>query len=143
MFNLFLNNQSFMGFLLGTIATSPDKRIRVAAILTMAVDLALNVMHGEQFMAVLHIGLCSLAPFISIHAMNGKPVVRYLGIGAGLALLLGAVSIVYSYRGRGLKWPICSLRASCCRASRGTWSTTMPSCSRHPGSVARIPSGVS
>jgi hypothetical protein len=58
MFNLFLNNQSFMGFLLGTIATSPDKRIRAAAILTMAVDLALNVMHGEQFMAVLHIGLC-------------------------------------------------------------------------------------
>ncbi|MFP3562231.1 hypothetical protein SB861_68260, partial [Paraburkholderia sp. SIMBA_049] len=78
---------------LGTIATSPDKRIRAAAILTMAVDLALNVMHGEQFMAVLHIGLCSLAPFIAIHAMNGKPVVRYLGIGAGLALLLGAVSI--------------------------------------------------
>ncbi|RQT05691.1 hypothetical protein DF044_01370 [Burkholderia contaminans] len=103
MFNLFLNNQSFMGFLLGTIATSSDKRIRVAAIMTMAVDLALNVMHGEQFMAVLHIGLCSLAPFISIHAMNGKPVVRYLGIGAGLALLLGAVSIVYSYRGQGLE----------------------------------------
>ncbi|HDR8930598.1 DUF6418 domain-containing protein [Burkholderia vietnamiensis] len=103
MFNLFLNNQSFMGFLLGTIATSPDKRIRAAAILTMAVDLALNVMHGEQFMAVLHIGLCSLAPFIAIHAMNGKPVVRYLGIGAGLALLLGAVSIIYSYRGQGLE----------------------------------------
>ncbi|NTZ07771.1 DUF6418 domain-containing protein [Burkholderia metallica] len=103
MFNLFLNNQSFMGFLLGTIATSSDKRIRAAAILTMAVDLVLNVMHGEQFMAVLHIGLCSLAPFISIHAMNGKPVVRYLGIGAGLALLLGAVSIVYSYRGQGLE----------------------------------------
>jgi hypothetical protein len=103
MFNLFLNNQSFMGFLMGTIATSSDKRIRVAAILTMAVDLALNVMHGEQFMAVLHIGLCSLAPFISIHAMNGKPVVRYLGIGAGLALLLGALSIFYSYRGQGLE----------------------------------------
>ncbi|MBN3831504.1 DUF6418 domain-containing protein [Burkholderia sp. Ac-20344] len=103
MFNLFLNNQSFMGFLMGTIATSSDKRIRVAAILTMAVDLALNVMHGEQFMAVLHIGLCSLAPFISIHAMNGKPVVRYLGIGAGLALLLGAASIFYSYRGQGLE----------------------------------------
>ncbi|HDR9251232.1 DUF6418 domain-containing protein [Burkholderia vietnamiensis] len=103
MFNLFLNNQSFMGFLLGTIATSPDKRIRAAAILTMAVDLALNVMHGEQFMAVLHIGLCSLAPFIAIHAMNGKPVVRYLGVGAGLALLLGAVSIIYSYRGQGLE----------------------------------------
>ena len=103
MFNLFLNNQPFMGFLLGTIATSPDKRVRVAAILTMAVDLVLEVMHGEQFMAVLHVGLCSLAPFISIHAMNGKPVVRYLGIGAGLALLLGAVSIVYSYRGQGLE----------------------------------------
>ncbi|MFJ1209286.1 DUF6418 domain-containing protein [Burkholderia pyrrocinia] len=103
MFNLFLNNQAFMGFLLGTIATSSDKRIRGAAILTMAVDLALNVMHGEQFMAVLHIGLCSLAPFIAIHAINGKPVVRYLGIGAGLALLLGAVSIVYSYRGQGLE----------------------------------------
>jgi hypothetical protein len=103
MFNLFLNNQSFMGFLMGTIATSSDKRIRAAAILTMAVDLALNVMHGEQFMAVLHIGLCSLAPFISIHAMNGKPVVRYLGIGAGLALLLGALSIFYSYRGQGLE----------------------------------------
>ncbi|WP_423368776.1 DUF6418 domain-containing protein [Burkholderia sp. LMG 32019] len=103
MFNLFLNNQTFMGFLLGTIATSSDKRIRLLAILTMAVDLGLNVLHGEQFMAVLHIGLCSLAPFIAIHAMNGKPVVRYLGIGAGLALLLGTVSIVYAYRGQGLE----------------------------------------
>lgn len=69
----------------------------------MAVDLGLNVLHGEQFMAVLHIGLCSLAPFIAIHAMNGKPVVRYLGIGAGLALLLGTVSIIYAYRGQGLE----------------------------------------
>ncbi|MDN7930315.1 DUF6418 domain-containing protein [Burkholderia metallica] len=103
MFNLFLNNQTFMGFLLGTIATSSDKRIRGLAIVTMAVDLGLNVLHGEQFMAVLHIGLCSLAPFIAIHAMNGKPVVRYLGIGAGLALLLGTVSIIYAYRGQGLE----------------------------------------
>ncbi|WP_431208638.1 DUF6418 domain-containing protein [Burkholderia cepacia] len=102
-FNLFLNNQTFMGFLLGTIATSSNKRIRWLAILTMAIDLGLNVLHGEQFMAVLHIGLCSLAPFIAIHAMNGKPVVRYLGIGAGLALLLGTVSIVYAYRGQGLE----------------------------------------
>ncbi|QVN22003.1 DUF6418 domain-containing protein [Burkholderia pyrrocinia] len=103
MFNLFLNNQTFMGFLLGTIATSYDKRIRLLAIVTMAVDLGLNVLHGEQFMAVLHIGLCSLAPFIAIHAMNGKPVVRYLGVGAGLALLLGTVSIIYAYRGQGLE----------------------------------------
>jgi hypothetical protein len=103
MFNLFLNNQTFMGFLLGTIATSSDKRIRWLAIVTMAIDLVIDVLHGEQFMAVLHIGLCSLAPFIAIHAMNGKPVVRYLGIGAVLALLLGTVSIVYAYRGQGLE----------------------------------------
>lgn len=103
MFNLFLNNQTFVGLLLGTIATNTDKRIRWLAIVTMAVDLALNVLHGEQFMAVLHIGLCTLTPFIALHAMNGKPVVRYLGIGAGLALLLGTVSIIYAYRGQGLE----------------------------------------
>ena len=59
-------------------------------------------------MAVLHIGLCSLAPFISIHAMNGKPVVRYLGIGAVATAWRRLHRLLY--RGRGLKWPICSSR---------------------------------
>jgi hypothetical protein len=40
--------------------------------------------------------------FIAIHALNGKPVVRYLGIGAMLALVLGSASVFYAYKGQGL-----------------------------------------
>jgi Family of unknown function (DUF6418) len=102
LFNLFLNNQMFLAVLLGTFCTSSNKLIRMLAILMIVADIGLEVLHGEQFMSVLNVSLCVLIPLIAIHAMNGKPVVRYLGIGAGLALLLGGASVFYAYKGQGL-----------------------------------------
>jgi hypothetical protein len=101
-FNLFLNNQTFVAVMLGTLCTASSRWVRGVA-LTMAVaDIGLDVLHGEQFMSVLGTSLAMLAPFIAIHALNGKPVVRYLGIGAFLALLLGTASVFYAYKGQGL-----------------------------------------
>jgi hypothetical protein len=65
-------------------------------------DIGLLVLHGEQFMSVLGVCISVLVPFIAVHAANGKPVVRYLGIGAGIALLLGCTSVFYAYKGQGL-----------------------------------------
>jgi hypothetical protein len=102
LFNLFLNNQTFLAILLGTLCTSPNRGVRWLSIAMIVVDLALEVLHGEQFMSVLGVSLCVLIPLIAIHGMNGKPVVRYLGMGAGLALLLGGASVFYAYKGQGL-----------------------------------------
>jgi hypothetical protein len=101
-FNLFLNNQLFVAVLLGTLCTARERWVRLLAMLMALADIGLEVLHGEQFMSVLGLSLSMLTPFIAVHAMNGKPVVRYLGIGAGLALLLGSVSVMYAYKGQGL-----------------------------------------
>jgi hypothetical protein len=102
LFNLFLNNQTFLAILLGVFCTSANRAIRWLSILMIIADVGLDVLHGEQFMSVLGVSLCVLIPLIAIHGMNGKPVVRYLGIGAGLALVLGGASVLYAYKGQGL-----------------------------------------
>jgi hypothetical protein len=102
LFNLFLNNQGFIALLLGTFITSSTRSIRWPAVLLILIDLGLEVLHGEQFMSVLNVTLAVLVPIIAINALNGKKVVRYLGIGAGLALLLGGASVFYAYKGQGL-----------------------------------------
>jgi Family of unknown function (DUF6418) len=101
-FNLFLNNQLFLAVLLGTFCTGPSRSLRWVSVCLVLVDIALEVLHGEQFMSVLDVCLCVLIPFVAIHAINGKPVVRYLGIGAVFALLLGGASVFYAYQGQGL-----------------------------------------
>ncbi|EEA01523.1 conserved hypothetical protein [Burkholderia sp. H160] len=101
-FNLFLNNQLFVAVLLGTLWTAATRWVRWLALSMSAVDIALVVLHGEQFMSVLGLSLSMLSPFIAIHAMNGKPVKRYLALGAVLALLLGSVSVFYAYRVQSL-----------------------------------------
>lgn len=102
LFNLFLNNQTFVAVLLGTFCTSSNKTVRWVSVGLIVADLVLEALHGEQFMAVLHVCLTFLIPFIAIHAMNGKPVMRYLGIGSVIALVIGSVSVFYAYRGQGL-----------------------------------------
>jgi Family of unknown function (DUF6418) len=102
LFNLFLNNQLFLAVLLGTFCTGPSRSLRCLSIFMIVVDIGLEVLHGEQFMSVLDVCLCVLIPFVAIHAINGKPVVRYLGIGAAFALLLGGASVFYAYKGQGL-----------------------------------------
>lgn len=102
LFNLFLNNQTFVAVLLGTFCTSTNKTVRWVSVGMIVADLVLEALHGEQFMAVLHVCLTFLIPFIAIHAMNGKPVMRYLGIGSVIALVIGSVSVFYAYRGQGL-----------------------------------------
>ncbi|WP_260433517.1 DUF6418 domain-containing protein [Burkholderia sp. Bp8998] len=102
LFNLFLNNQTFVAVLLGTFCTSSNRTVRWVSIFMIVADLGLEALHGEQFMSVLHVCLTMLIPFIAIHAMNGRPVLRYLGIGAGIALLMGSVSVFYAYKGQGL-----------------------------------------
>ncbi|WP_277182825.1 DUF6418 domain-containing protein [Caballeronia sp. BR00000012568055] len=101
-FNLFLNNQTFVAVMLGTLCTASNRWVRAIALVMAVADIGLDVLHGEQFMSVLGTSLAMLAPFIAIHALNGKPVVRYLGIGALLALVLGTASVFYAYKGQGL-----------------------------------------
>lgn len=102
LFNLFLNNQTFVAVLLGTFCTSSNRVVRWVSVVLIVADLVLEALHGEQFMAVLHVCLTFLIPFIAIHAINGKPVMRYLGIGSVVALVIGSVSVFYAYRGQGL-----------------------------------------
>ncbi|MPV67283.1 DUF6418 domain-containing protein [Burkholderia sp. BE17] len=102
LFNLFLNNQTFVAVLLGTFCTSSNRIVRWVSVFMIVADLVLEALHGEQFMAVLHVCLTFLIPFIAIHAMNGKPVMRYLGIGSAIALAIGSVSVFYAYKGQGL-----------------------------------------
>ncbi|RXV69728.1 hypothetical protein D1006_32405 [Burkholderia stabilis] len=102
LFNLFLNNQTFVAVLLSTFCTSSNKTVRWVSVFMMVADLVLEALHGEQFMAVLHVCLTVLTPLIAIQAMNGKPVMRYLGIGSAIALVIGGVSVFYAYKGQGL-----------------------------------------
>lgn len=102
LFNLFLNNQTFVAMLLGTFCTSSIRPVRWLSAAMIVADLLLAALHGEQFMSVLHICLTMLVPFIAIHAINGRPVLRYLGVGAAIALLIGSISVFYAYKGQGL-----------------------------------------
>jgi hypothetical protein len=102
LFNLFLNNQLFVAVLLGTFCSAPARMVRWTAIAMIVADVGLLVLHGEQFMSVLGVGLAVLVPFIAIEAANGERVLRYLGIGAAIALALGCASVFYAYKGQGL-----------------------------------------
>lgn len=101
-FNVFLNNQMFLALTLGALATSSKWSIKFMAIIAIFADVGLNVLHGEQFMAVLHFGLTVLTPVVAVLVARGKPVVGYLGVGAIIAVVVGGASVFYAYQGQGL-----------------------------------------
>jgi len=102
LFNLFLNNQMFLALLLGALATSKDRLVRWFAILLIIVTAGLDMLHGEQFMSVLHFGLTVLTPIVAMLVLNGKPVLRYVVIGAAITLIIGGASVFTAYQGQGL-----------------------------------------
>jgi len=102
LFNLFLNNQMFLALLLGALATSKTRAVKWFSILLIVGATALNILHGEQFMAVLHFGLTVLTPIVAILVLNGKPVLRYVVVGAVVALVVGGGSVLFAYQGQGL-----------------------------------------
>jgi hypothetical protein len=102
LFNLFLNNQMFLALLLGALATSKNRTVKWFAILLIIATAALDVLHGEQFMSVLHFGLTVLTPIVAILVLNGKPVLRYVVVGAVVALVVGGGSVLFAYQGQGL-----------------------------------------
>lgn len=102
LFNMFLNNEIFLALILGALATSKNHAVRWFAILLIIATTGLDVLHGEQFMSVLHFGLSVLAPVVAVLLMKGKPVLRYMAIGGGVALVLGIASVFSAYQGQGL-----------------------------------------
>jgi hypothetical protein len=102
LFNLFLNNQMFLALLLGALATSKDRAVKWFAILLIVATAGLDILHGEQFMAVLHFGLTVLTPIVAMLVLNGKPVLRYVAVGAVVALVVGGASVFTAYQGQGL-----------------------------------------
>jgi Family of unknown function (DUF6418) len=102
LFNTFLNNQVFLAMLLGALATSKNPLVKWSSIVLIIVTTILYVLHGEQFMSVLHFGLSVLAPVVAVLLMRGKPVLRYMAIGGGVALIIGAASVFSAYQGQGL-----------------------------------------
>jgi hypothetical protein len=102
LFNTFLNNQVFLALLLGALATSKNPAVRWSAIVLIIATTNLYILHGEQFMSVLHFGLSVLAPVVAVLLMKGKPVLRYMAIGGGVALIIGIASVFSAYQGQGL-----------------------------------------
>ena len=102
LFNTFLNNQVFLALILGALATSKNPAVRWFSIVLIIATTGLYVLHGEQFMSVLHFGLSVLTPVVAVLLMRGKPVLRYMAVGGGVALLIGLASVFSAYQGQGL-----------------------------------------
>jgi hypothetical protein len=102
LFNTFLNNQTFLALVLGALATSKNPVVKWLSIVLIIATTGLYILHGEQFMSVLHFGLSVLAPVVAVLLMRGKPVLRYMAIGGAVALLIGIVSVFSAYREQGL-----------------------------------------
>ncbi|WP_240158617.1 MULTISPECIES: DUF6418 domain-containing protein [Burkholderiaceae] len=102
LFNTFLNNQTFLALILGALATSRNPLVRWFSVALIVLTTGLYILHGEQFMSVLHFGLSVLAPVIAVLLMRGKPVLRYMAIGGGVALIIGIASVFSAYQGQGL-----------------------------------------
>ncbi|RZF30721.1 hypothetical protein EVC45_04470 [Paraburkholderia sp. UYCP14C] len=102
LFNTFLNNAVFLALILGALATSKNQAVRWFSILLIIGATGLYILHGEQFMSVLHFLLSVLAPVIAVLLMRGKPVLRYMAIGGGAALIIGIASVFSAYEGQGL-----------------------------------------
>lgn len=102
LFNMFLNNQTFLALVLGALATSRNPMVKWFSIVLIVATTGLYVLHGEQFMSVLHFGLSVLAPVIAVLMMRGKPVLRYMAVGGGVALVIGLASVFSAYQGQGL-----------------------------------------
>ncbi|ANB71524.1 hypothetical protein AYM40_03435 [Paraburkholderia phytofirmans OLGA172] len=102
LFNLFLNNQTFLALILGALATSKSRAVKCFSILLIIATTDLYILHGEQFMSVLHFGLSVLAPVVAVLVMKGKPVLRYMAIGGAIALVIGVGSVFSAYQGQGL-----------------------------------------
>jgi hypothetical protein len=101
LFNVFLNNELFVALFLGTAVTSANRTVRLAALILIAADLSLSVLHGEQFMSVLHFCLSVVTPVVAIRVLNGMPVTRHLCLGIGAALLIGGCSVFFAYEAQG------------------------------------------
>jgi hypothetical protein len=102
LFNVFLNNQTFLALILGALATSKSRAVKWFSILLIIATTDLYILHGEQFMSVLHFGLSVLAPVVAVLLMRGKPVLRYMAIGGAIALVIGIGSVFSAYQGQGL-----------------------------------------
>ncbi|KAA1010642.1 hypothetical protein FVF58_20100 [Paraburkholderia panacisoli] len=102
LFNMFLNNQTFLAMILGALATSRSHAVKSFSILLIIATTGLYILHGEQFMSVLHFGLSVLAPVVAVLLMKGKPVLRYMAIGGVVALVIGLGSVFSAYQGQGL-----------------------------------------
>lgn len=102
LFNVFLNNQMFLALLLGALATSKSHAVKWFSILLIIATAALDILHGEQFMAVLNFGLVVLSPVVAVLVLNGKPVLLYVAAGLLIALVISGASVFYAYLGQGL-----------------------------------------
>jgi phosphate starvation-inducible membrane PsiE len=102
LFNMFLNNQTFLALVLGALSTSRNPVVKWFSIVLIVATTGLYILHGEQFMSVLHFGLSVLAPVIAVLLMRGKPVLRYMAVGGGVALVIGLASVFSAYQGQGL-----------------------------------------
>ncbi|WP_175425837.1 DUF6418 domain-containing protein [Trinickia violacea] len=101
LFSTFLNNRMFMAIFLGILIAAGKGWQRWLAVVLAAVGALLSVLHGEQFMATLQYCLSVLTPVVAINVIEQKPVLRYLGFGALVALLVGGVSVYYAYQAQG------------------------------------------
>ena len=102
LFNMFLNNQTFLALILGALATSKSHTVKSLSILLIIATTGLYILHGEQFMSVLHFGLSVLTPVVAVLIMKGKPVLRYMAIGGAVAMVIGLGSVFSAYQGQGL-----------------------------------------
>lgn len=102
LFNLFLNNQTFLALVLGALVTSKSRTVKALSVVLIILTTGLYILHGEQFMSVLHFGLSVLAPVVAVLIMRGKPVLRYMAIGGAVALVIGVGSVFSAYQGQGL-----------------------------------------
>jgi len=101
LFNVFLNNETFVALFLGTALTSPKWPLRLLSVACILFYLILAVMHGEQFMSVLHFCLTVIGPVIAFRAINESPVGRYVVIGSIAAVFIGGCSVFYAYQAQG------------------------------------------
>lgn len=102
LFSIFLNNRIFLAVFLGILVSVGRRWQRWAGVVLAAIGALLNVLHGEQFMTTLQYCLSILIPIVAINVIKEKPVLRYLGLGASVALVVGGVSVYYAYQAQGI-----------------------------------------
>ena len=97
----FISNELFVAFFLGTATTGQSISLRLVSIACILSDLALQIMHGEQFMSVLHFCLAVITPIVAFRTIHRKPVGRYVFLGSMAAVFIGGCSVFYAYQAQG------------------------------------------